>query len=67
MSSLGDYNGDLLIVGGGACAGANSLKLEHDTPEWLAAIEALILVAEMNGESFDRPASTEPLLIHVVH
>jgi len=25
------------------------LKLEHDTPEWLAAIEALILVAEMNG------------------
>jgi class 3 adenylate cyclase len=25
------------------------------------------LVAEMNGESFERPASTEPLLIHVVH
>jgi len=25
------------------------------------------LVAEMNGESFDRPASTEPLLIHVIH
>src|SRR5439155_3327309 len=25
------------------------------------------LVAEMNGESFERPASTEPPLVHVVH
>jgi hypothetical protein len=29
-------------------------KAEHDTPEWQAAMEALILIAETGGDPDDR-------------
>jgi hypothetical protein len=35
-------------------------KAEHDTQEWQAAMEALLLVVEGDGPTYRRDASAEP-------
>ena len=38
-------------------------KAEHSAPEWLAAMEALILVAENNGQATEWQTAMEALIL----